>query len=80
MSGIGHSCKGGGAAINNSPVIINPVVLHIHIHSGASEAFISKIVRQIQDAVGHRNEIVELSASDIAVMLSGRNDGERKVR
>lgn len=41
MNRFGHSVKGGGASIENSPIVIN-----IHIHtSGATPTFVQRINR-----------------------------------
>ena len=50
---IGHSCQGGGAAITNSPIIIN---IHIHAHK---EPFTNKVLRGIYAIIGQRNIAIE---------------------
>lgn len=62
--GIGHKCSGGGAAINNSPIVI-----HIHIHSN-HELLIQKALRGIYAAIGKRHIAIEnasgISEADIS--------------
>ena len=71
---IGHSCKGGGAAITNSPINI-----HIHIH--ANEITIAqKIGRAIYAIIGQKSHTIEnasqLSEQDLqGSILRGIENG-----
>lgn len=50
---IGHSCQGGGAKIENSPIN-----LHIHIHTNDA-TIAQKIMRSIYGIFGRRHETIE---------------------
>lgn len=70
MSKLGHSCKGGGAKIENCPIHI-----HVHIHT-QSEPLIHKVKRGIYELIGRRTEVIEkadlLSSTDIQRKLVQR--------